>query len=123
MITRLGAAAAAGILVAAMAHADPPRIVSVEAEKTGMARRISVTLEHPDEGWDHYAAGWRIEDADGKVIAERELLHPHVDEQPFTRSLSSVMLPDGMKTFHVRAKCSVHGWNEQSVAFKLSEVD
>ena len=35
----------------------------------------------------------------------------------------SVMLPDGMKTFHVRAKCSVHGWNEQSVAFKLSEVD
>ena len=103
--------------------AGPPEVRDMTAEKTGMAWRVSVTIAHPDEGWDHYAAGWRIEDADGKVIAERELLHPHVDEQPFTRSLSSVMLPDGMKTFHVRAKCSVHGWNEQSVAFKLSEVD
>ena len=27
-----------------------------------------VTLTHPDTGWDDYADGWRVEDADGTVL-------------------------------------------------------
>ena len=78
--------------------------------------RVSVTLAHPDTGWDHYADGWRIETEDGTVIGTRELLHPHVEEQPFTRSLTISDLPDG--PLFVRAKCSVDGWSDTLVALR-----
>ena len=46
-----------------------------------------------DSGWDHYANRWEVLEPEGQVIATRTLLHPHVDEQPFTRSLSGIHIP------------------------------
>ncbi|SHH55447.1 hypothetical protein [Marivita hallyeonensis] len=94
-------------LAATSALAEPPVVEAVEIRGT----RVSVTLSHPDTGWDHYADGWRIETGDGTVIGTRELLHPHVEEQPFTRSLNLMGLPDG--PLFIRAKCSVDGWSDQ----------
>ena len=94
-------------LVTSTALADPPTVEAVEIRGT----QVSVTLSHPDTGWDHYADGWRIETEDGTVIGTRELLHPHVEEQPFTRSLNVMGLPAG--PLFIRAKCSVDGWSEQ----------
>jgi len=92
--------------LAGVAFADAPEITAVTV-KDG---RIDVTLVHPDTGWDHYADGWRVEDADGNVLGLRVLGHPHVNEQPFTRSLSiSGPLPD---IIYVRARCNVDGWSE-----------
>lgn len=92
-----------------MAAAEAPEIISVQTHNTGMGWDIEVTLKHPDTGWDHYADGWEILDESGTVIGTRVLHHPHVDEQPFTRSLGSVMLPDGARKVFVRAKCSLDG--------------
>jgi hypothetical protein len=47
-------------------------------------------LRHGDTGWDDYADGWRIETPAGEVLGTRVLHHPHVEEQPFTRSLGGV---------------------------------
>lgn len=77
--------------------------------------RFSVTVEHADEGWDHYADKWEILDADGEVIAVRELAHPHVDEQPFTRSLGRVEIPAGIDTVTIRAHDSVHGYGGREI--------
>jgi hypothetical protein len=52
------------------------------------AWRVEVTVQHADSGWDHYADAWEVVAPDGAVLGTRTLLHPHVDEQPFTRSLS-----------------------------------
>jgi len=93
------------------ALADAPTITKVEASRAGMGWRFDVTLAHPDTGWDHYADGWELIDEAGNQIAYRELMHPHVEEQPFTRSLRNVMLPDGLRTLWVRAKCSQNGWS------------
>lgn len=84
--------------------ADPPVVEAVEIAGT----RVSVTLSHPDTGWDDYANGWRIETQDGTVIGTRELLHPHVNEQPFTRSLTVSDLPEG--PLFIRARDNVGGW-------------
>ncbi len=92
--------------------ADPPEIVGVEMSGS----RVSVTLAHPDTGWDHYADGWRIETEDGTVVGTRELLHPHVEEQPFTRSLTVNDLPD--EPLFIRAKCSVDGWSDTRVVLR-----
>ena len=93
------------------ALADAPTITKVEASRAGMGWRFDVTLAHPDTSWDHYADGWELIDEAGNQIAYRELMHPHVEEQPFTRSLRNVMLPDGLRTLWVRAKCSQNGWS------------
>lgn len=72
--------------------------------------RFDVTLRHADEGWDHYADAWDVVAPDGTVLGTRTLLHPHVEEQPFTRSLSGVEIPDGISEVHIRAHDSVHGY-------------
>ena len=105
------------VLLAAPAFAHEPVVENV----TVRGDRVSVTLSHPDTGWDHYADGWEVLDADGNSLGVRELLHPHVDEQPFTRSLSGVVIPDGAVAIFVRARCSVHGWSEDLYEVRLTE--
>jgi hypothetical protein len=101
--------AAALALAGTAAAADPARIVAAEARAEARGWTVSVTLRHGDTGWDDYADGWRILDGDGRVIGTRELLHPHVTEQPFTRSLRVEALPDG--ALFVESSTSVTGWS------------
>lgn len=81
--------------------------------------RFDVTVRHADTGWDHYADQWQVVGPDGKVIAARVLAHPHVDEQPFTRSLAGVAVPDGIRTVLIRAHDTVHGMSEKSFTLTL----
>ncbi|WP_305967865.1 MULTISPECIES: hypothetical protein [unclassified Mameliella] len=110
---------AAFLLFTTPALADPPRIEAVEASQGNGTWRFSVTLSHPDTGWDHYADGWRVELPDGTVLGTRELLHPHVNEQPFTRSQSGIVIPEGTSQVMIRAKCSVDGWSAEPFPYSL----
>ncbi|WP_407494051.1 hypothetical protein [Pseudooceanicola sp. MF1-13] len=107
------------LLLPAAVLADAPRITGAEAAKSGMGWKISVTLQHPDEGWDHYADAWEVRDMAGNVLGTRELMHPHGHNEPFTRSLSSVMIPDGTRKVMIYARCKTHGWGEDGVKLKL----
>jgi hypothetical protein len=69
-----------------------------------------VAVRHADEGWDHYADEWRILDGDGGELGKRVLHHPHVDEQPFTRSLSGIAILAGVSEVTVEAHCNVDGY-------------
>jgi hypothetical protein len=104
-------------LLAGPALADGPVVEAVSVD----GDRFSVTLSHPDTGWDHYADGWEVLDADGNSLGIRELAHPHVAEQPFTRSLGGVQIPDGVTTVYVRARCNVDGWSEDLFEVSLTE--
>ena len=106
-------------LGAAPALADPPVIEKIEAHRTGTAWRFDVTLSHGDTGWDHYADGWRVLDMDGEELGMRTLFHPHVDEQPFTRSLGDLHIPDATAQVQVEARDSVFGWSGEPVVFTL----
>ena len=52
---------------------------------------------------------WDVVAPDGKVLGTRTLYHPHVDEQPFTRSLSGVKIPKAVEQVTIRAFDSEHG--------------
>ncbi|WP_420404876.1 hypothetical protein [Nisaea sp.] len=78
-----------------------------------------VTVRHADTGWDHYANAWTVLAPDGTLLGERVLYHPHVDEQPFTRSLSGVAVPDGLTRVIVRARDSEHGEGGRSFEVDL----
>ena len=80
---------------------------------------FSVTVRHQDTGWDHYADRWEVLAPDGTVLATRVLHHPHVDEQPFTRSLRGVAVPDDVGRVTARARDSVHGYGGAEVAIDL----
>lgn len=102
--------------------ADPPVIEAVSAVRgADGAWRFDVTLSHADTGWDDYADGWRVETPDGSVLGTRALLHPHVQEQPFTRSLSGVAVPDETTEVLIRARDIVGGWAETGRVFPLTE--
>jgi hypothetical protein len=83
--------------------------------------KIAVTLEHPDTGWEHYANAWRVVDAEGNELAKRVLVHPHVNEQPFTRKLDFAKLPDGIDVVYVEASDTLHGWSSGRVKVDLNE--
>jgi len=83
---------------------------------------VDVTLQHADSGWEHYADAWRIVTVKGNVLGLRTLVHPHVNEQPFTRSLGSVKLPAGMNRVYIEAHDKVHGWSAQRLVINLSQA-
>jgi hypothetical protein len=56
---------------------------------------------------------------DGEVMAVRELAHPHVNEQPFTRSLGAVAIPDDVGSVTIRARDSVHGYGGREITIEL----
>lgn len=97
-------------LLATPALADSPQVIKAEAARQGASWTVAVTLTHPDSGWDHYASGWEVLAPDGSRLGYRELTHPHVEEQPFTRSLSGVTIPDGIGHVLIRPRCTLDGW-------------
>jgi hypothetical protein len=80
---------------------------------------FNVTVRHADTGWKHYANQWDVVAPDGTVLGTRVLYHPHVDEQPFTRSLSNVQIPAGVSKVTVRARDLVHGWGGKEMVVEL----
>jgi hypothetical protein len=97
-------------LAALPVFAGLPTVEAVRATPGADGWRFDVTVLHADTGWDHYADGWEVLGPDGARLGYRALLHPHVTEQPFTRSLSRVAVPEGVTTIRVRAHDAVDGW-------------
>ena len=86
-----------------------------------------VTVSHADTGWEDYSDGWDVVGADGQVIKvngndrfTRLLLHPHVEEQPFTRSQGRLQIPDSMTTVNVRAHDIVDGFGGKEITLDLT---
>ncbi|UZD91060.1 hypothetical protein [Cognatishimia activa] len=109
------------LAVAGPAFADPATIEAVEARQNGDSWRFDVTLSHPDTGWDHYADGWRVLDLSGEVLGTRILHHPHVNEQPFTRSLGGVVIPSGTQQVQIQARDNLEGWAGELVTLDLAD--
>ncbi len=110
------------LLLSLNAGAGQVDIIAVESVQTSPdVYRFDVTLRHADTGWDHYADGWEVMTIEGKPLAERILYHPHVDEQPFTRSLSGVRIPPGEIEVIIRARDKVHGYTQGR--FRLGSGD
>lgn len=119
----LGSVAIVGVtVVAGAATAGEVDVVDATARKDGSGTwTFSATLLHDDTGWDHYADRWDVVGPDGTVLGSRKLLHPHENEQPFTRSLSGVSIPEGVTEVSIIANDSVHGTGGKAFVIKLPE--
>lgn len=106
------------LLLSAGLAAGQVRIAAVSVECASSCT-FSVTLEHQDQGWNHYANQWDVVTLDGKLLKSRVLYHPHDDEQPFTRSLAGVSIPADIKQVKIRAKDTRHGYSDQEFIVDL----
>lgn len=111
--------AVALLTLAAPVLAGEADVVGVEARRSGDTWSFDVTVRHADTGWDHYADKWDVVAPDGTVLGTRTLYHPHVAQQPFTRSLGGVSVPDGVTAVTVRAHDSVHGYGGEEMRVDL----
>lgn len=92
---------------------------------------FSVKVSHADVGWDDYADGWDVvlggDSTSGVVVKRSEgeqftrlLSHPHVNEQPFTRSQTGLSVEDGA-VCTVRAHDLKDGWGGREVTVDLCQ--
>ena len=121
-LVSLVAAAAFAALIPGAAPAGEADVVGVAAKKMrDGSYRFDVTVRHADTGWKHYADRWDVIGPGGKVLGVRTLLHPHDNEQPFTRSLSPVRVPSGVRRVTVRAHDKVHGLGGREMTVALPD--
>jgi len=83
--------------------------VAVTLEDSG-TYRFDVTVRSADTGPEKYADLWEVRAPDGTVLGKRVLTHPHVDEQPFTRSQGGIAVPAEIGSVTVVARDSVAGF-------------
>lgn len=100
---------------------DFAAVIDARARETSPGTwSFDVTVVHNDEGWDHYADAWEVRDAEtDELYGSRELLHPHVTEMPFTRSLGGVAIPADVPAVRIRARCNVHGFGGEELVLEL----
>lgn len=101
-----------------IAFAGEADVVDVKVSGSNGSYNFSVTVRHADEGWEHFANRWEVVGEDGTVYGTRVLAHPHVNEQPFTRS-GTINIPTNIKTVTVRANDSVHGLGGREIVVPL----
>ena len=107
------------------ANADVLHVRAIEAADGSWT--FHVTVEHLDTGWEDYADGWDVLTPDGAVFKpdpdspfSRLLLHPHENEQPFTRSQSGIVITAGVTQVLVRAHDLVDGFGGREVLVDLT---
>lgn len=109
----------AGVMTAPTLAGEAAALDATVTANANGTYAVSATIYHKDEGWDHYADKFDVLTPNGTVIATRILYHPHVDEQPFTRSIGNVQVPVGVTEIIIRAHDSEHGDGERTFTVKL----
>jgi hypothetical protein len=116
------------ILVAGIASAqlqEPeaqkyPDVLNVKVQARGDQRfDFDVTVSSPYDSPQRYADAFRVIGADGRTYGERQLLHDHANEQPFTRDLYGVDIPAGVRSVIVQARDLKNGYGGKSMEVKL----
>jgi hypothetical protein len=116
-------AAVISVLVVGVVHGGEADVVSVAVKALGdSAYRFEVTVQHADEGWKHYADKWEVLAPDGTVLATRILHHPHVNEQPFSRSLYGVKIPGEINKVTIQVHDSVHQYGGKVATVDLETL-
>ncbi|MGB3210081.1 MAG: hypothetical protein WBB19_05180 [Desulforhopalus sp.] len=109
-------------ITSSLVSAGEADVLEVRIEKTDDGYlNVYATVQHDDEGMEHYADRWEILDMEGNLLDERILRHPH-SAAPFTRSILRARLPKGTGKIRVRAHDNVHGYGGKVMETVVPEI-
>jgi len=97
-----------------------PDVIDVEATQDGATWTFAVTVSSPYDTPERYADGWRIVSPDGTELGFRLLTHDHASEQPFTRSLDGVAIPDDVDVVTVEGRDQANGFGGETFELTLA---
>ncbi len=87
-----------------------PDVIAVTHTPGPEGVTFDVTISSPYDTPERYADAFRVRSPSGEVYGVRELAHDHAGEQPFTRSLPDVALPEVVTEVVIEARDSSNGW-------------
>jgi hypothetical protein len=94
-------------------------VIAAEVEHTGGDfYQFKVTVQHDDESWEHFAKAWEVLDMNGNILGARILLHPHINEQPFTRS-HTIVIPENVNQVTIRTYDLIHKYGGQELTIDI----
>ncbi len=97
-----------------------PDVLAATATMSGEGTWLfSATVSSPYDSPGRYADAWRVLAPNGTELGLRELAHDHASEQPFTRTLSGVVVPSGVDVVTVEGRDQVNGWGGATVEVEL----
>ena len=97
-------------------------VINVLVSGEERAYSFSVTVSSPDTGCEEYVDWWEVVTPDGAIVYRHTLLHSHVDEQPFTVSVSDVAIEPGMTEVVVSGHDSINGWCGLTIRADVPEI-
>jgi hypothetical protein len=119
-VQRLSTAIGGFVLLVSAAIAGEADVIDAKvARAKDGTYNFDVTIKSNDKGWQYYCDAFEVLAPDGKVLGTRVLLHPHEDEQPFTRELYGVKVPPGVDRVTIRARHKPKGYDGKTLVVKL----
>ena len=104
------------------AMAGAADVIDVAVRKAGAGMYdFDITIASDDRGWEHYADLFEVLAPDGRVLGTRVLLHPHEDEQPFTRDLHGIAIPQDIGRVTLRAHHKPLGYDGATMTVDLPD--
>ncbi|WP_157965651.1 hypothetical protein [Euzebya rosea] len=110
-----GAGAASPTVEDATVQQSFPDVIDAELARSGEAWTLSATISSPYDSPERYADAFRALAPDGSELGVRVLTHDHANEQPFTRSLTGLVIPDGVEEITVEGRDLANGWGGRTV--------
>ena len=105
------------------------KIVDEDGNNDSSLWTFYVSVTSQETGWDKYANEWRViscstsssrnSSPSREVLGTRVLAHPHVTEQPFTRS-HRIEIPNSVEVVLVEAQDSVLGYCGNQYEYALN---
>ena len=112
--------AAVVLMSASPARAGEADVIGVKIWRAADGSyNFDITVKSKDTGWDYHADRFEVLAPDGRVLGSRVLLHPHDDEQPFTRDLYGVTIPPSIRAVIVRAHHKPRGYDGATMTVEL----
>ncbi len=109
------------LLLSFSSNAGEADVISATVEHSGGDfYRFSVGVAHEDESWEHFAKAWEVLDSDGNILGNRILLHPHINEQPFTRT-QTISLPENINQVTIRAYDLIHKFGGKEITLDIKK--
>ena len=97
-----------------------PDVVDVSVTDAGDGRyHFDVTLSSPYDTPERYADAFRVLTLAGDLLGVRKLFHDHANEQPFTRRLRDIEVPEGVPRVVIEGRDKQNGYGGDVVEASL----